>query len=224
MKPTVILDEASGALASRLEAFARVVPFSRRGGWNSNVVDATAELRLLVDQEGSSGAVTLVASSLGGFTALAFANRNRELEVRLVLLEPSHPRQGVSALAILDRESVPPSPEVEDLRRFFGSTNEASESGARELAKIEGLGGTPLLVVAAGALNFPDTIPKSVQTQLIEDRHAMLAGYATLSERSWFRVIPHAGHGLVHDAPEVVAQLIREFLLWFPYASSDPSR
>lgn len=213
MKPTVILDEASVALAAGLEGFARVVSFARSGGWNSNVVDAVAELRLLVDQECPSGSVTLVASSLGGFTALAFANRNRDLEVRVVLLEPSHPRQGVSALAILAREDVPRSSEVEDLRRFFASTNEASESGARELANIKSLGQTPLLVVAAGALSFPDDIPKSVQSQLIEDRHVMLAGYATLSERSQFRVIPHAGHGLAHDAPDDVTALIREFLL-----------
>lgn len=208
----MILDEASAVLREKIEEFADVILFNRSRGWNDDVVHATDELHSIVSVGKLNRTYLFVASSLGAFTAFSFCNRYPNEINAIVLLDPSHPRQGISALNILNSHEIPYSRELEELKRFFQSTNIASETGASELAKIQSLHELPVLIVAAGALSFPDSIPKDVQELLTVDRHTMLSEYTKLSKKGKFMVVPNVGHGIAHEAPDLVAEIVASYI------------
>ena len=169
-KLTIVLDEASINLIESLVNFSCIYIFKCSCGWNTNVNISVNELNKFLESNNIINCI-FVASSLGVFTALTYANKYPQKIIGLVLLDPSHQNQGISALSILNSNNIPFSTELEDLRCFFSSANEMSETGATEITKIQTLHELPLLILAAGDLKFPNVINKEIKQKLIEDRH-----------------------------------------------------
>ena len=211
-KLSIVLDEASKNLEESLVDFAHIFIFSCSYGWNANVNISVKELNNFIEVNNIQNCI-FVGSSLGVFTALLYANKYPQNITGLVLLDPSHQNQGISALSILNTYNIPFSPELEDLKCFFSSTNEMSETGATEINKINTLHKLPLLILAAGDLKFPNVINNDIKQKLIEDRHKMLQEYCKLSENSEFIIISNVGHGIAFEKPKEVAQIINEYLL-----------
>jgi len=211
-KLTIVLDEASINLKESLVNFSCVYIFKCSCGWNTNVNISVNELNKFIEANNIINCI-VVASSLGVFTALTYANKYPQKIIGLVLLDPSHQNQGISALSILNTYNIPFSPELEDLKCFFSSTNEMSETGATEINKINTLHKLPLLILAAGDLKFPNVINNDIKQKLIEDRHKMLQEYCKLSENSKFMIISNVGHGIAFEKPKEVAQIINEYFL-----------
>ncbi len=210
--PTVVLDEPCHGLSDVVRRFAPVILFSRSGGLSSDVPRAVAELHSELSSTPKKPPFLLVTASLGGFTAISFAHKYPSNMAGIILLDPSHPLQGKSALAILAKQDLPASEELEEFKSFFSRTNEAFDSGSREMEHINSIGDLPLLVLAAGGLIFPPAIPRPVRDLLVLDRHRMLTDFARLSNRGRIRVVPDAGHGMTAEAPGVVTKAIKDFI------------
>src|SRR5690554_5783140 len=107
--PTIVLDEGCAHLADSVKAFASVLVFRRTGGFRCTAIVAAEELRQTLADHSLLGRAIYIAPSFAGFTALLAASRYAGSLRGMLLLDPSHPRQGKEALQIL--ADAPPSSE-----------------------------------------------------------------------------------------------------------------
>lgn len=204
---TVVLDESCASLKDAVADFAPVEVFRRSGGFLSDARTAAEELHQMLADRFLLGRAIYVAPSFAGFTALLAASRYHGSFAGIVLLDPSHPRQGEEALRIL--RDVPPSPELERLRALLAGFGPVWEQSCRDVSAVGSLGDLELCVLVGGKFDLGCQLPEDIQLRLIQGRHAMLSEYHALSSKSAFEVVKSAGHDLCRDTPEIVIRAIK---------------
>jgi len=107
---TIVLDESCAHLRDAVAQLAPVKVFQRSSGFLAKSRTAVAELQRMLTEFSLVGRAIYVAQSFGCFTALLHANQYRNALLGILLLDPSHPRQGSEALRIL--ADAPSNPEV----------------------------------------------------------------------------------------------------------------
>jgi hypothetical protein len=207
---TAIVDEITGELILPLSKYVNTFMFTSSDGINSDVIKSSDELNKVVDD--NTGKVIFVASSLGAFTALTYAKRFPGKLLGLVLLDPTHPMQGESILNILNNNEVPESKDLDDLKEQCSRTNEAGETGSKEIEGIISLNSLNLLVLIAGEYSFSNKIPDYIQKQITDNRHKMLIDYTKLTDKGQYKIIPKVGHAIAHEAPEIAAKIINDYI------------
>jgi pimeloyl-ACP methyl ester carboxylesterase len=154
----------------------------------------------------------LVGASYAAFTQLIFASQWRDAVVGMILLDPSHPRQGEKALATLSKHQVGASESIERFRTMLRGFGPAWEDGCRQVSAVDCLGSMPLTVIAAGAPEMPDELAPEVRAELIGDRHNLLTEYCKLTERGEMRIAEGIGHDIARLAPELALDSVRRML------------
>jgi pimeloyl-ACP methyl ester carboxylesterase len=206
----IVLDEGCAHLLPRLNPITSTIVFQRSLGFRSSCRAAVQELRQLVFSPETSGRVVLVAPSFAGFTALLYAQAFPENIAGLLLVDPSHPRQGPMALAALDSPNAPDAPSIRAFRTMLAGFGEAWDEGCRDVAAITNLGQMRMIVLAAGKPLTPPELPASIREKLIRDRHDLLAEYARLSSRGEIRIVAGVGHDIARESPDVVIRAALE--------------
>lgn len=207
---TIVLDEGCAHLEDAVSEFAPVLVFRRAGGFRSESKIAASELLKLLTDRSLLGRAIYVAPSFAGFTALLLANEHRDSLVGILLLDPSHPRQGPEAVRIL--AGAPAGPELERLRAFLAGFGPVWEQSCHEASQVRDLGDVALHVMAGGRFDLIRELPEEFMVRLVHSRHSMLVEYCKLSSQASFEVVRTAGHDLVHQAPEVVLSAIKRML------------
>ena len=210
--PTVVLDEYCDGLLDRVQQFAPTFLFKRIAGYLSDPGVAADELHRLLLSRSYVGPFVIVSPSFGAYTALLYASKYRDSVAGLILVDPSHPRQGPVALEVLPPEKEIVSPSVAKFRSSFAGFGPTWDEGCRLVSSIESLWDIPLVVLAAGRPEAPSDLPVGTYDRLVKDRHLLLEDYAKLSSRGEVRIIPDVGHGITVDAPEVVCRAISEMI------------
>jgi pimeloyl-ACP methyl ester carboxylesterase len=238
--PTVIIDAGLGdwsedwqSIAEDLGSQTSICIFDRAGYGDSDpgllprspLVNAQ-ELRALLNVAEIQPPFVLVGHSLGGLNAQAFWTQYPGDVAGMILLDPP-PR------AFLERGRFPGLwdlvvAEGEDLqaRAAQARRDSASDAGLMEamasehqemlrlgaiVAGIDSFGDLPLLVVAAGRPNldyFGDSA--MVFQQFWIDENRALAGRSTVGR---VEVLDSIGHAMSSEAPSVILDLIRGFLV-----------
>lgn len=204
----VVLDETSGNLLQYLREGEPLL-FKAPSGVNGNVADYADELWGVLKDE--SRPCVLIASSIGAFGTVAYVARHPRNVMALILLDPSHPRQGSSAIEIIKTHENWQDRDIAELIRFFESTNEASETGRLLYEGLHGQVAVPVLIVGAGNIAFSELQP-ATNRRIVAERHAMLETYCGIFADSFFRVIPDSGHCIATEKPEEAVALIGEFI------------
>jgi pimeloyl-ACP methyl ester carboxylesterase len=207
---TVILDESCGQLVDAVSAFAPVQVFRRRDGFRSDPLYAADELHAMLADRSLCGVAVYVAPSFAAFTALLLAHRHAGSLAGILLLDPSHPRQGEAALAVL--AEAPPSEAVTKLRDFLSGFGPVWDRSCREVMDIHTLGDLPISVLAGGRFDLLPELPSDIKIRLVQDRQAMLAEYARLSTDGEFDPIAASGHAMARDVPEAVLMALRRLV------------
>ncbi|HEY0946794.1 MAG TPA: hypothetical protein VGD81_16050 [Opitutaceae bacterium] len=171
---------------------------------------AAAELRQLLVDESLWGRAVYVAPSFAGFTGLLVGSNYAGALVGLLLLDPSHPRQGAEALRIL--ADAPPGPHVEKLRAFLAGFGPVWEQSCRDVTGIRWLGSLHLRVLAAGRFDLVEELPEGIKGRLMHSRHQMLSEYCALGPRASLEVVADAGRDISHQAADVVVLAIKRML------------
>ncbi|MFT3869837.1 MAG: hypothetical protein QM715_15410 [Nibricoccus sp.] len=205
---TVVLDESCAHLQEAVARFAAVRVFKRSTGFHCDSKAAATELHQLLVDENLHGRAVYVAPSFAGFTALLHAGQYPGALAAVLLLDPSHPRQGDEAIAIL--ESAPPSSERECLTLFFSGFGPAWVRSCREVAKLKYIGKTQLHVFAAGRFDLSTRLPQNIQSRLLCSRHSLLREYCNLTSTAVFKIIENTGHDIARLAPNVVLAEIHQ--------------
>lgn len=207
---TLVLDESCAHLQDAVAAFAPVEVFRRAAGYRCESRIAAAELRQLLVDRGIFGRAVYVAPSFAGFTALLLADEHRGSLLGILLVDPSHPRQGPEALRIL--ADAPTSPELERVRSVLAGFGGAWEQSCHDVVGIRDLGSLALSVLAAGKFDLARELPEDIQVRLMRSRHTMLSEYCRHSRNATFEVVETAGHDIVRQAPEAVVSAIQRIL------------
>jgi pimeloyl-ACP methyl ester carboxylesterase len=207
---TVVLDESCAHLEDTVAALAPVEVFRRADGFRIESTIAAAELRQLLDDRGILGRAFYIAPSFAGFTALLLASEHPGSLAGILLVDPSHPRQGSDALQIL--ADAPATTELERMRSLLAGFGPAWEQSCRAVAEIRNLGDLTLRVLAGGKFDLVCELPEEFQVRLIRSRHAMLSEYCTLSRDATLEVVETAGHDIARQAPEAVLSAVRRIL------------
>jgi len=210
--PTVILD-GCGSVAEQVSKFAPTAVFERSGGWRVEPRLAAAELHAWLAARKFAPPFILVGASYAAFTHLLFAFHRRQVVAGMILIDPSHPRQGEKALARLSSERVGSSMAIEQFRSFLSGFGADWDEGCRQVSEVTELGDVPLRVLAAGALEMPDELPLNVRTAIVRERNELLLEYCRLTSNGTMRVVEGVGHGIAAAAPDVVIESIRQMIV-----------
>ena len=185
-----------------------------------------AELRALLQNTSLPSPFILVGHSLGGLNALAFAGSYPEIVGGLVLLDPP-PREFMAGRRFRELRAMAEGKTLEYRRRAAeerdaGETETAAflealasehemflSHGAAEIARVDGLGDLPMVILASGRPNpdFGDSAA-AFQEFWIESNRAL----STLSTRGRFRLAPESTHALHRDEPAMVLETILEVI------------
>jgi pimeloyl-ACP methyl ester carboxylesterase len=199
-------------LLERVSEFAPTFIFTRRDGPFAPPDRAAHELDAALACNGLSPPYLLVAASFAGFTALRFARLFPQKVHGLVLVDSSHPRQSAALLATLPADLVPTS-ELDGFKGFLRGFGPAWEESCALLAMDHALGDIPLIVLAAGTQQVPESLPAGTKRALIAAWHALQAEHAARSTRGELRIVENAGHAIVQDEPDAVIAAIADLLL-----------
>jgi pimeloyl-ACP methyl ester carboxylesterase len=241
--PTVIVEQGGGisletvfswqqpvgwaALAPKIASLTRICVYDRVGLGRSSKADrprtsfdVASELHTLLAREKIMPPYVLAGQSLGGMNALAFANRNRDEVVGVVLIDSSHPQQLQRINAVL-----PPrrDDEPEVLRGFRDGPDRTAMGGewfdfgknADQFANDMSVGNIPLIVLTAAPQPPNDRNPLPREWQIaIEPLHQQLQReLAKASTDSKHIVARKAGHNIQLDEPELVLDAITSLVM-----------
>lgn len=214
--PTFVLDQSCASLEEKISRFAPTFVFTRSGGFLVPPQDAAAELAAALATHGRPAPYILVGSSYAAFTQLVFASQWGESVAGMILLDPSHPKQGERALARISPDLVGTSPAVEEFRALLRGFGPGWDEGCRQVSLVTHLGDIPLVVLAAGAPEMPQELPEATRVALIRDRHGLLREYAGLSTRGALVVVGGVGHDIASLAPQIVVDAAERMLSAMP--------
>jgi pimeloyl-ACP methyl ester carboxylesterase len=211
--PTVVIDEVCHGLQEVVSPFAPTYLFIRSAGYLSDPSIAADELHIAGLAGLYKPPCILVSPSFAAFTALLFAHRFPDRVAGLVLVDPSHPRQGPAVFEVLSSANVAQSPAIAEFKKFLSGFGPVWDEGCRLVtAEVSSLKDIPLIVLAGGRLEMPSELSSTISEKLMNDRHALLGEYAKLSTRGELRIIPNVGHAIARDAPEVVRAAILDLV------------
>lgn len=210
--PTVVLDENCHGLQHLIREFAPTCLFRRRAGYLSDPSGATEELHEVLLAGLLPAPYILVSPSFGAFTALLYAARYPSDVAGLVLVDPSHPRQGPVALAVLPPAGPDLPPSLASFRAFLAGFGPVWDRGCRQVSTVVSVGDIPLIVLAAGRQEAPIELSPDIYATLIRDRHTLLAEYAKLSTRGELQVVAGIGHCIATEAPLIVRDAILQLV------------
>jgi pimeloyl-ACP methyl ester carboxylesterase len=209
---TLILDEPCVALQPRLAALAPVFVFKRRAGFlATRPVAAAEELHDALETGNVAPPYVFVAASFGGFAALAYAARYPATLAGLVLVDSSHPDQGVMALAAIPSEELA-IPAVATFAQYLRGFGPVWDEGCAEIRRITSLGEVPLIALAAGSPDMPPGLSEETRRKLTHGWHELQRRHAALSTRGELRIVPGSGHNIVAAAPEAILAAVQEKL------------
>lgn len=182
-----------------------------------------ADLARLIDDAGLEQPIVLVGHSLGALNALAFWRAHPTLISGMVLMDPP-PRawlerrrfNGLWSMAMtagrqLQARAAAADPNSPQGRLYAAMASEhmgmLAEGAA--VSGIDSFGDLPLLVVAAGRSNpaFGDSA-LAFQTFWVNESRSL----ASRSSRGAFVRLDQTGHNMNAEAPQAVADLIRNFV------------
>ncbi|HEX2101415.1 MAG TPA: hypothetical protein VHF69_12160 [Candidatus Synoicihabitans sp.] len=209
LRPIVILDESCAHLRGPVAGFSDVSVFRRANGFRTSALIAARELKDFADELGATEAL-YIAPSFAAYTGLILASERDSPLVGLLLIDPSHPRQGPEAVRIL--ADATDDPEVERLRTLLAGFGPTWDESCDAVSRIHRLDRSAVHVLAGDQFDLLPSLPAELKLRLIQNRQAMLAEYCHLSPRSRFRVVGGAGHDVCHDAPEAVIAAIRRLI------------
>lgn len=207
--PTVVLDQSCAQLEAAVAEFAPTFVFVRSKGFLDVPGSAAEELDQVLAARGVPAPYILVGASFAAFTMLLFASRHRRQVCGLILVDPSHPLQGVRALERLPAEGAGASDEIEQFRSFLRGFGPAWEEGCRQVSSVRDLGDIPIMVLAAGAVEMPEEIAPEIKGRIMTDRHRLLRNFCGLTSKSEFTVVEGVGHDITSIAPTVVLAAIK---------------
>jgi pimeloyl-ACP methyl ester carboxylesterase len=236
--PTVVIDAGLGEssaqwqrIAEELGSQASVCTFDRAGYGDSDPgplprspIANAQELRALLSVAELQPPFVLVGHSLGALNAQAFWTEYPGDVAGLVLLDPP-PKAwlegrrfpGLWEMAVAAGEDLQAaaaqgrgeSPSETALLEAMASEHQEMLRTGADVAGIDSFGDLNLLVVAAGRPNpaFGDSAAAYQQFWIEENR--TLAGRSTAGR---VEVLGSIGHGMNHEAPSVLLELLRGFL------------
>jgi pimeloyl-ACP methyl ester carboxylesterase len=181
-------------------------------------LDAARDLHVLLGVLRISPPYVLAGQSLGGMDALAFASAYPDSVVGMILIDSSHPEQQRRFGRVLPPRQAD---ESEVLRGFRDGPDEPVmgewfdfRRNTEEMHVLPNLEGRPLVVLTRDpGLKVPDGAVPVQWEELTEPVWQELqTELARLSQNSRHVVVPHAGHNIQFEQPQVVADAILDVL------------
>jgi pimeloyl-ACP methyl ester carboxylesterase len=182
-------------------------------------LDAARDLHALLAALKIGAPYVLAGQSLGGMDALAFASAYPAAVAGMILIDSSHPDQQRRFGQVLPPRQAD---ESEDLRGFrdgpagpvMGEWFDFRRN-SQQMRVLPSLGAEPLIVLTRDPddprLKAPGGVVPVEWEELTEPVWQQLQGeLAGLSKNSRHAVVPHAGHNIQFEQPQVVADAILE--------------
>lgn len=206
----IIVDQLTSNIIEHLDPRFNTIEFVSSNGINSNVLCAANELYGLIGN--SDQKYVLICSSIGGYMGLAFAHKYPDKLLALILLDPSHPKQGISILETINSHSIKESADIIEVKKMCNASNDASISGAKYCESIKTLGSMNLLILIAGSIKLGDAIHGAILETITRNRHRMLIEYSQLSDQGMYKIVPGVGHAMAYEAPDITSRNINDYL------------
>lgn len=218
------MDVSWTSVQSRIGAFARACAYDRLGVGASTAPlaaqtfqDMAQDLDRVMKGLGLQRPVVLVAHSLGGMVAMAFAQQNRDDVAAMLLLDATGPGYPQRVLDRLPRRSgASGSEERDDWEALLDpASNPERLDGRASFAEADSyapLGDLPLVVLTHSISEHRSTTSPRQQADLESAWEGGQHRWLALSTASVLERVDLAGHAIQRDQPEVVLQRVRELV------------
>lgn len=238
-EPTVIVEAALGVsveatfarqqpvgwavIAPKIATITQTCVYDRAGlGLSSALTAAETSREAARDLHGMLGVLhirppyVLAAHSLGGMDALMFAYLYPESVAGMVLVDSAHPEQQSRFAKVLPRRGSDES----DLLKGFRDGPAGPVNGewfdflrnTREMQHLPSLGDKPLIVLTRdpNSTAASGLVPNEWEQSIEPVWQELQRQIAALSTNSKHFVVPHAGHAIQYEQPEVVIEAITD--------------
>lgn len=175
------------------------------------------DLRGVIEQLELAAPVLLVAHSLGGMVAVAFAQQHPDDVAGLVLLDATGPGVAQSVLDRLPTRSGAPGGEERDVweELLDPGRNVEHLDGRAAFAAADSfppLGAVPLLALTHSISDHHSSTRPRQQADLESAWEAGQHRWLALSSQASMERVDLAGHAIQNDQPDVVVERIRELV------------
>lgn len=218
------MDVSWTSVQSRIGTFARVCAYDRLGVGASTAPpaaqtfqDMAQDLDRVMKGLGLQRPVVLVAHSLGGMVAMAFAQQNRDDVAAMLLLDATGPGYPQRVLDRLPRRSgASGGEERDDWEALLDpASNPERLDGRTSFAEADSyapLGDLPLHVLTHSISEHRSTTSPRQQADLESAWEGGQHRWLALSTAAALERVDLAGHAIQRDQPDVVVQRVGELV------------
>jgi pimeloyl-ACP methyl ester carboxylesterase len=218
------MDVSWTSVQSRIGTFARVCAYDRLGVGASTAPpaaqtfqDMAQDLDRVMKGLGLQRPVVLVAHSLGGMVAMAFAQQNRDDVAAMLLLDATGPGYPQRVLDRLPRRSgASGGEERDDWEALLDpASNPERLDGRTSFAEADSyapLGDLPLHVLTHSISEHRSTTSPRQQADLESAWEGGQHRWLALSTAAVLERVDLAGHAIQRDQPDVVVQRVGELV------------
>lgn len=201
--------------------FSRVCAYDRRGVGASDeppgpqtFADMAVDLDGVIDELGLKRPVVLVAHSLGGMVAVAWAEEHLDDLAALVLVDATPPDYVQTALDVLPSGSKAGSDVRRDLQQLLRPGRNAEqldgERAFEDALDLPPVGAVPLVALTHSVSEYGDGLKPRVAASLDSAWTAGQQRWAELSSQGRVQRVDLAGHFIQQEQPRVVVDTVRE--------------
>lgn len=218
------MDRSWDAVQGQLAEHAHVCAYDRLGVGDSGrppesqtFDDMAAQLAGVIEALELDPPVLLVAHSLGGMVAVAYALEHTDDNSGLLLLDAAGPGYPDSVLSLLPRRTNAKGGPERDVweKRLDPKGNRENLDGRRAFAAAEEfppLGATPLVALTHSIPEHPKTTSARQQADLESAWEEGQNHWLSMSSQSLVERVDLAGHEIQNDRPDIVVAQVRAML------------
>jgi pimeloyl-ACP methyl ester carboxylesterase len=218
------MDRSWDAVQGQIAEFAHVCAYDRLGVGESGrppksqtFDDMAAQLAGVIGALELDPPVLLVAHSLGGMVAVAYAVEHQDDTSGLLLLDAAGPGYAESLLSLLPRRTRSKGGPERDIweKRMDPKGNRENLDGKRSFAAAQEyppLGAMPLVALTHSIPQHPKTTSARQQADLESAWEEGQNHWLAMSSQSLVERVDLAGHEIQNDRPDIVVAQVRAML------------
>lgn len=186
------------------------------------LADFTDDLRAVIAAAPVQPPYVLVGGSFGGLIVTDFASRDPQEVAGIVLVDSTHPEHNLQSLPLVPPENPGEPPSLTEFRRQMWLEQYApletdeweglNAADAIERSKAWNLPDIPLVVLTAGVNEWEADFPPEIAELYEQAWLQMQRDLASLSTRSFHRIVADSDHIIHYRRPDLVIASVRALM------------